>query len=55
MPIAGAGDTITEAVSRWEGIAAAPHRFGGVEFLLGRREIGHLHGDYLVLPKFGPK
>ncbi len=26
----------------------APHRFGGVEFRLGRREIGHIHGDSLV-------
>lgn len=25
-----------------------PHRFGGVEFRLGRREIGHIHGDSLV-------
>ena len=22
-----------------------PHRFGGIEFRLGRRELGHLHGD----------
>jgi hypothetical protein len=26
----------------------SPHRFGGVEFRLGRREIGHIHGDSLV-------
>ena len=26
----------------------APHRFGGVEFRLGTREIGHLHGDRLL-------
>ena len=25
-----------------------PHRFGGTEFRLGRREIGHIHGDHLV-------
>ncbi len=31
-----------------EGIAAAPHRFGGTEYRLGRREIGHVHGDSLV-------
>jgi len=24
------------------------HRFGGVEFRLGRRELGHIHGDQLV-------
>ena len=26
----------------------SPHRFGGVEFRLGRRELGHLHGDSLA-------
>ncbi len=29
-------------------MTSAPHRFGGVEFLLGRRELGHLHGDRLA-------
>ncbi len=29
-------------------MSEAPHRFGGVEFSLGRREIGHLHGDRLL-------
>jgi len=48
MAVSGAGRLITEVVSQWEGIAHEPHRFGGVEFLLGRREIGHVHGDYLV-------
>ena len=24
------------------------HRFGGVEFLIGRRELGHLHGDHFA-------
>ena len=36
---------ITDEVLTWPGVAAAPHRFGGVEFQLGRRELGHLHGD----------
>lgn len=26
----------------------APHRFGGVEFKLGRRELGHIHGDSIA-------
>ena len=30
----------------WNGISATPHRFGGTEFRVGRREIGHIHGDY---------
>jgi predicted DNA-binding protein (MmcQ/YjbR family) len=33
-------------VSSWSGVVALPHRFGGTEFRVGRREIGHIHGDY---------
>jgi hypothetical protein len=33
---------------RWPGVSEQPHRFGGVEFRLGRVELGHLHGDYLA-------
>lgn len=39
---------IEEAVTAWPGVTAAEHRFGGREFLLGRRELGHLHGDRLA-------
>lgn len=39
---------IRDAVSAWEGVSVAPHRFGGVEFRYGRRELGHIHGDYLA-------
>ena len=28
--------------------SSQPHRFGGMEFRLGKREIGHLHGDFLL-------
>jgi hypothetical protein len=35
-------------VSSWEGVEVAPHRFGGIEFCLGRRELGHLHGDRIA-------
>lgn len=48
MSIHGAGDKIQEAVSSWQGVESQPHRFGGVEFRIGKREIGHIHGDYLV-------
>lgn len=41
-------DRISEQVLSWEGVSAHPHRFGGVEFRLGRRELGHLHGDRLA-------
>ena len=42
----GAEERIANAVSGWTGVVVAPHRFGGTEFKLGRREIGHVHGDY---------
>ena len=42
------GERIRREVLGWPGVTEAPHRFGGVEFRLGRREIGHLHGDRLA-------
>jgi len=36
---------IESEVASWEGVTTHEHRFGGVEFRLGRREIGHLHGS----------
>src|SRR5207253_11028064 len=36
---------IRAEVESWEGVTVHPHRFGGVEFRLGRRELGHVHGD----------
>lgn len=39
---------ILETVLTWDGVTQEPHRFGGVEFRLGKREIGHIHGDWLV-------
>lgn len=35
-------------VGSWAGVTVAPHRYGGVEFRLGRRELGHLHGSRLA-------
>ena len=43
-----AGKLIAAAVMAWPGVERFPHRFGGVEFRLGKRELGHLHGDALV-------
>jgi luciferase-like monooxygenase len=36
---------IVREVSAWLDVTVAPHRFGGVEFRVGRRELGHLHGS----------
>jgi hypothetical protein len=48
MSVRGAQAKLTEAVTSWPGVSAQPHRFGGVEYGLGKREIGHIHGDSLV-------
>ena len=45
MTFDGAQAQITQAVTGWEGVTAQPHRFGGVEYVMGKREIGHIHGD----------
>jgi Luciferase len=39
---------IEQEVASWPGVTVAPHRFGGVEFRVGRRELGHLHGSRLA-------
>jgi len=44
----GYGAAIERELRRWPGVTAAPHRYGGVEFRLGRKELGHLHGDRLA-------
>ncbi len=48
MSIPGAQERITQAVTSWDGVSFQPHRFGGVEYVIGRREIGHIHGNHLV-------
>jgi hypothetical protein len=44
----GNSERIEREVGSWEGVTVHTHRFGGVEFRLGRRELGHLHGDRLA-------
>ncbi len=39
---------IETAILSWPGVTTKIHRFGGAEFNLGRREIGHLHGNGLL-------
>jgi hypothetical protein len=48
MPIRGASKQIIDTLLTWEGMETHPHRFGGTEFRIGKREIGHIHGDSLV-------
>jgi hypothetical protein len=49
-----ASERITEEVTSWPGVEAGPGRRGEFAFRVGRREIGHLHGDHaahLFFPK----
>lgn len=48
MGVAGAQHQIISVVSSWDEVEIRPHRYGGLEFRLGRRELGHIHGDALV-------
>ena len=41
-----ASQQITEEVTSWPGVEAGPGRRGEFAFRVGRREIGHLHGDH---------
>jgi hypothetical protein len=55
-PISGAAanQAVIREVSSWEGVTVHDHRFGGVEFRVGRRELGHLHARFADLP-FPPR
>ena len=57
MSVLNAQASITQTLISWEGVSTAPHRFpgtvrqdrcGGVEYRLGTRELGHIHGDHLI-------
>jgi hypothetical protein len=39
---------IVEQATSWPGVTAHDHRFGGVEFRVGNRQLGHLHGDRIA-------
>ncbi len=41
----GASDQITQEVTSWPGVEAGLGSRGEYGFTLGRRELGHLHGD----------
>lgn len=50
LPPLAAIESVRAAVASWEGVTTHEHRFGGIEFRLGRRELGHLHGTFADLP-----
>ena len=41
-------EKINKEILRWPYVIAKQHRFGGIEFLLNKREMGHIHGDRLA-------
>jgi Luciferase len=41
-----ASQIITAEVTSWPGVEAGPGRRGEFAFKVGRKEIGHLHGDH---------
>jgi hypothetical protein len=43
-----AADRISAEVEGWAGVESGPGRFGSVRFTIGRRELGHLHGDRIA-------
>jgi hypothetical protein len=45
VTVAAASARIRSEVESWPGVETGPGRFGSVRFTLGRRELGHLHGD----------
>lgn len=48
MAVRGAAQRIQSELLRWPHVEAHPHRFGGTEYRIGKRELGHVHGDHLV-------
>lgn len=48
MAVKGAHERIQAVATSWPEVSSHPHRFGGTEFNIGKREIGHMHGDGLV-------
>ena len=45
---AGAHDRLVREVGAFDGVTTEPGRFGSTRFLVGRRELGHVHGDAVL-------
>ncbi|OOQ58922.1 hypothetical protein BC343_08600 [Mucilaginibacter pedocola] len=41
-------DNIEAEVEKWTGITTSIHKYGGLQFNLGRRELGHIHSNGLL-------
>jgi len=41
-------EKVSKEILSWPGVTTGPHRFGGTELRVGKREMGHIHGDKLA-------
>ena len=41
-------ESLKKVILNWPEVFAEQHRFGGVEFRVYKREMGHIHGDRLA-------
>lgn len=53
--ISRAIDEIEQEIGAWPGVALSQHKYGGVQFNLGKKELGHIHGNGLVDIQFNRK
>ena len=44
----GASKQIIAEVTQWPNVTTQPGRFGSTQFVVGKREVGHIHGDSVV-------
>ena len=54
MATQNARQIINDAVTQWPDVSSGPHRFGGLEWMIDKTEIGHIHGNHqldIVLPR----
>jgi hypothetical protein len=48
MSVPGAKERIHQVMIECDGVISGIHLFGGIEYKLGKREIGYIHGNHLV-------
>jgi hypothetical protein len=48
MAVSGAAQRIQAELLSWPHVETHPHRFGGTEYRIDRRELDHIHGNHLV-------
>ena len=41
-------EKIQKEILSWPNVTAQPHKFGGIEFRVNKRETGHIHGEHVA-------